>query len=157
MQSQKAVRYLSSTNCLLPTVNTDINIQIYTYFYSSWSRGGGGGRRLHSIFVQAPKPSDTGSAPVNSFRTAKYLEFIVQLTSCRFVTSHWMVTALPPSFSMSAFTSDSLSSLLAVIATDAPATANCLATASPIPLDAPVTMATLPVSGAIPEKKKAEI
>ena len=65
------------------------------------------------------------------------------LTSSRFVTSALTARATPPSFSMLAFSSCSRSRRLAAMATLHPALAKCCAMAAPLPLDAPVTMATL--------------
>lgn len=57
-----------------------------------------------------------------------------------------MQTAMPPSPSICFLRSSRRSIRRAASATFAPSDANPLAIASPIPLDAPVTMVTLPLS-----------
>ena len=59
--------------------------------------------------------------------------------------------ATPPSSDILFSSSRSLSSLLAAMATRAPADAKAVAMADPMPLDAPVTMATRSDSGLLTE------
>ena len=68
------------------------------------------------------------------------------LTSSSLVTSAGMTTALRPTASMSDAVSARPSALRATIATSAPASANATAMTWPMPREAPVTNAFLPVS-----------
>lgn len=62
-----------------------------------------------------------------------------------------MLTAIPPSFSISACNCFKRSARRAIIATFAPARASALAVSAPIPDDAPVTKATWPFSCSAPK------
>ena len=73
------------------------------------------------------------------------------LTSSLLQTSVLTQIAVPPVFCISSTTSSNLSVRLAPMATRAPASARALAIALPMPLEAPVTIATLLSRGWGPE------